>query len=118
MIFKNYLYGRHNKLWVALERPQEGKVDACHDGRPHYLVCCCLQKHRSIALGVLGVHVLVQNLVPCMANGAINGETIGSQPQTPACMRAMLRAGIRTGAQINRLLLLRLDTIRVILKQS
>ena len=101
---------------MSLQRPQEGKVDACHDGSPCYLVCSCLQKHRSIALRVVGVHVLVQNLVPCVANGAINCETVSAQPQTPARMRPRLRADIRTGARINKLSLLRLDTSRTRLK--
>lgn len=84
-MFPAYLYCGHDQLRVSLKRPQEGEVDACHDGRPSYLVCCCLQQHRSIALGVVGIHVFVQDLIPCMADGAINCEAIRAKPQTPAC---------------------------------
>ena len=70
------LNGGHDELWVALQRPEEGKVDAGHDGRPGYLVCSRLDEHGGGALRVIGVHMLVQELVPRMANGAVDGEAI------------------------------------------
>ncbi len=70
------LNGGHNELWVALQRPEEGKVDAGHDGRPRYLVCSRLNEHGGGALGVVGVHMLVQELVPYMADGPVDGEAI------------------------------------------
>ena len=70
------LNGGHDELWVALQRPEKGKVDAGHDGRPRYLVCSRLDEHGGSALGVVGVYMLVQELVPRMANGAVDGEAI------------------------------------------
>ena len=70
------LNGGHDELRMALQRPQKGKVDAGHDGRPGYLVSSRLDEHGGSALRVVGIHMLVQELIPRMADGAVNGEAI------------------------------------------
>ena len=79
-----YLNGGGNQLRVTLGQAQEGEVHAGHDRRPHNLVCCGLQQHCCGALGVLRVHVLVQDLVPHVPDRPVKGQPVSTEPQAPA----------------------------------